>query len=50
MALQREKRFEFEQLKEIMMALADADVKMKQGTMEKNLTFELLLYQLVQRH
>lgn len=50
MALQREKRFGINQLKHIMIALADADAKMKQGTMEKNLTFELLLYQLIQRN
>ncbi|GAB3795269.1 DNA polymerase III subunit delta [Virgibacillus kimchii] len=46
-ALSRERQFSVESLKEIMDKLADTDAQMKQGTMEKGLSFELLLYDLI---
>lgn len=48
-AYQREKSFTKEQLEAIILKLADADATMKQGTMEKALAFELLLYELTQK-
>lgn len=46
-ALSREKQFSTGKLKYIMEQLAIADARMKQGRMEKNLAFELLLYELI---
>lgn len=47
-ALSREKKFTIEKLEDIMSKLSDADAVMKQGKMEKELAFELLLYDLIQ--
>lgn len=47
-ALKRERQFSVEMLQIIMDKLADADATMKQGGMEKGLTFELLMYDLIQ--
>ncbi|WP_345239783.1 DNA polymerase III subunit delta [Pontibacillus salipaludis] len=47
MALGRARGFNEQQLGTIMQLLTDTDAAMKQGRMEKNLAFELLLYQLV---
>ncbi len=47
MALKRERFFSFEELNEIMNQLAETDYKLKQGKMEKELAFELLLYNLI---
>ncbi|WP_029266829.1 DNA polymerase III subunit delta [Virgibacillus alimentarius] len=46
-ALSREKQFSKRKLEHIMDQLADADSAMKRGQMEKDLVFELLLYELV---
>lgn len=46
-ALSREKQFSVKRLETIMDMLTEADATMKQGGMEKGLTFELLLYDLV---
>lgn len=48
-ALDREKIFSEKKLKEIIAKLAIADSTIKQGKMEKGLTFELLLYDLIQK-
>ncbi|GAA0442970.1 DNA polymerase III subunit delta [Lentibacillus halophilus] len=48
MALQREKKFTATRLQDIMDKLAETDHAMKDGSMEKELAFELLLYHLVQ--
>lgn len=48
MALTREKRFRLEKLEQIMIRLTETDAAMKQGTMDKNLSFELLLYDLIE--
>ncbi|WBX79088.1 DNA polymerase III subunit delta [Virgibacillus salarius] len=45
-AMQREKQFSIDTLEYIMDQLADADAAMKQGSMEKELAFEILLYHL----
>lgn len=47
-ALQRERQFSVEKLQHIMDMMTNADATMKQGGMEKGLTFELLLYDLIQ--
>ncbi|MFD2630887.1 DNA polymerase III subunit delta [Oceanobacillus kapialis] len=47
-ALNREKRFQLEVLQRIIDRLANADAAMKVGAMEKELTFELLLFDLIQ--
>jgi DNA polymerase-3 subunit delta len=47
-ALKRERRFTLEGLHRIMDKLAETDAQMKQGTMEKSLSFEFLLYDLIQ--
>lgn len=48
MAMQRERGFSNEQLGAIIHELANTDAKMKQGKMEKNLAFDLLLYRLIE--
>ncbi|MFC4022735.1 DNA polymerase III subunit delta [Oceanobacillus longus] len=47
-ALGREKKFTVRKLEDIISKLTDADSVMKQGRMEKELAFELLLYDLIQ--
>ncbi|MEC5422196.1 DNA polymerase III subunit delta [Virgibacillus sp. C22-A2] len=47
-ALNREKRFTVNHLQAILDKLTNADAVMKQGKMEKELAFELLLYELIQ--
>ncbi|MYL33408.1 DNA polymerase III subunit delta [Pontibacillus yanchengensis] len=47
MALKRERGFSEGQLAQITQLLTEADASMKQGKMEKNLSFELLLYELI---
>ncbi|TQS74598.1 DNA polymerase III subunit delta [Ornithinibacillus gellani] len=47
-AWNREGRFSMDRLKQVMDNLANTDAAMKQGKMEKNLAFELLLYNLIQ--
>ncbi|MFC0522545.1 DNA polymerase III subunit delta [Pontibacillus salicampi] len=47
MALKRERGFSNNQLGSITQLLTEADASMKQGKMEKNLSFELLLYRLI---
>ncbi|MEW9675823.1 DNA polymerase III subunit delta [Lentibacillus sp. L22] len=47
-AAKREARFSNQTLQTIMDKLTEADTMMKQGKMEKQLAFELLLYELVQ--
>lgn len=46
-AMKRERQFTYEQLAEIIHSLSEADARMKQGTMDKSLIFEMLLYKLV---
>lgn len=46
-ALQRERQFSIKQLKYMINRLADTDEIMKQGKMDKNIAFELLLYDLI---
>lgn len=46
--LKREKHFTVARLQDIMDKLANTDATMKKGEMEKELAFELLLYELVQ--
>lgn len=46
-ASERERNFSVERLETIIDKLANTDATLKQGTMEKNLTFELLLYDLI---
>ncbi|WP_099158564.1 DNA polymerase III subunit delta [Virgibacillus ndiopensis] len=46
-AMGREQRFTTQALQEILDKLANADATMKQGKMEKDLAFELLLYELI---
>ncbi|MFA1820470.1 DNA polymerase III subunit delta [Virgibacillus oceani] len=48
-ALKRERQFTLSNLKSIMDKLASTDAQMKQGTMEKGLAFEFLLYDLIQQ-
>ncbi len=47
MALKRERAFTNEELNEIIQQLAETDYIMKQGQMDKELAFEMLLYQLI---
>ncbi|WP_431798771.1 DNA polymerase III subunit delta [Halobacillus andaensis] len=47
MALKRERAFTNEELNRIIQELANTDFMMKQGQMEKELAFEMLLYQLI---
>ncbi|AIF66854.1 DNA polymerase III subunit delta [Terribacillus saccharophilus] len=47
LALKREAHFSEEELKHILFLAAETDADMKQGRMEKNLAFELLLQQIV---
>lgn len=47
-AMDREKRFSVERLNGIIDKLTETDATIKQGKMEKELAFELLLYELVQ--
>lgn len=47
-AMKRERRYKVRNLECIIDILTDADETMKRGKMEKNLAFELLLYDLVQ--
>ncbi|MFP7493574.1 DNA polymerase III subunit delta [Terribacillus saccharophilus] len=47
LALKREAHFSEEELKEILFLAAETDADLKQGRMEKNLAFELLLQQIV---
>ncbi|UOQ93796.1 DNA polymerase III subunit delta [Halobacillus shinanisalinarum] len=47
MALKREQAFTNEELNEIIQQLAETDYIMKQGYMEKELAFEMLLYRLI---
>ncbi|MCP3025619.1 DNA polymerase III subunit delta [Halobacillus sp. A5] len=47
MALKRERAFTSEELNGIIQELAETDFVMKQGQMEKELAFEMLLYQLI---
>ncbi|WP_068674371.1 DNA polymerase III subunit delta [Oceanobacillus sp. Castelsardo] len=46
-ALSREKQFSVQKLKTIMDKLANTDAAMKRGNMEKQLAFEILLYDLI---
>lgn len=46
-AYQREKQFTKKQLEVIIMSLAKADAMIKQGSMEKTLVMELLLYEII---
>lgn len=46
-ASERERNFSIMRLETIMDKITNADASMKQGKMEKNLTFELLLYDLI---
>lgn len=47
-ALNRERQFSVERLQLIMDRLTNADATMKKGEMEKGLTFELLMFELIQ--
>lgn len=47
LAYQRERRFSISELEKIMDKLTTADATIKQGKMEKELVFELLLYDLI---
>ncbi|PAE31081.1 DNA polymerase III subunit delta [Oceanobacillus profundus] len=47
-ALSRERQFSTQKLQDVIRKLADTDALMKQGKMEKDLAFELLLYDLIQ--
>lgn len=47
-AMSRESRFTVSRLQDIIVKLTDADANIKQGKMEKELAFELLLHDLVQ--
>ncbi|WP_245807715.1 DNA polymerase III subunit delta [Halobacillus massiliensis] len=47
MALKRERGFTSEELNRIIQELAEADLAMKQGQMDKVLAFEMLLYRLI---
>ncbi|MFC4558874.1 DNA polymerase III subunit delta [Virgibacillus kekensis] len=48
-ALNRERKFSVNRLEEIVDKLTEADAAIKQGRMEKELAFELLLYDLISR-
>lgn len=47
-ALNRERQFTVERLERIMIQLTNTDAAIKQGKMEKDLAFELLLYELIE--
>ncbi|WP_174613865.1 DNA polymerase III subunit delta [Virgibacillus ihumii] len=47
-AMNRERQFSVRRLEEIMDRLTEADASIKRGQMEKELAFELLLYELIQ--
>lgn len=47
LALKREKYFTHSKLKQIIYTLTETDAKLKQGKLEKNLAFELLLYEII---
>ncbi|WP_182200525.1 DNA polymerase III subunit delta [Paraliobacillus salinarum] len=47
MSLSREKYFTKEKIESILNECANADIKIKQGLMDKKLVFELLLYQII---
>ncbi|MFD1609866.1 DNA polymerase III subunit delta [Oceanobacillus luteolus] len=47
-ALKRERQFTIDKLERIIIQLADTDAAIKQGRMEKDLAFELLLYELIE--
>lgn len=46
LAAERARRFSYEQLNMIITALMETDAGIKQGSMDKNIAFELLLFQL----
>lgn len=48
-ALSRERQFTVERLTQIMDRLADTDAQMKRGTVEKGLSFEFLLHDLIRQ-
>ncbi|KGX93563.1 DNA polymerase III subunit delta [Pontibacillus halophilus JSM 076056 = DSM 19796] len=50
MAMKRETGFTKQQLDDIMLHLSEADAAMKQGRMEKELAFEMLLYRIIHRN
>ena len=47
-AMSRERMFSVDKLERIMMQLAETDAAIKQGKMEKELAFELMLYELIE--
>ena len=47
-ALNRERQFTIDKLERIIIQLADTDAAIKQGKMEKELAFELMLYDLIE--
>ncbi|WP_093191985.1 DNA polymerase III subunit delta [Salimicrobium halophilum] len=47
LAGQREKKFSQEMLDHIMLSLSETDSHMKSGTMEKELAFEMMLYEII---
>lgn len=47
-AMNREKQFTVDKLERIMIQLADTDANIKQGKIEKDIAFELLLYELIE--
>lgn len=47
-AMKRERQFSVDKLERIMIQLARTDAAMKQGKMEKELAFEMLLYELIE--
>lgn len=47
LAYQRSRHFSIERLEQIMMMFSETDIKMKQGLIEKDIAFELLLYNLI---
>lgn len=49
LAMKRQSGFTFTELKQIMDRIAEVDLQMKTGAMEKSIAFELLLYYLVEQ-
>lgn len=47
-AMNRERQFTVDKLERIMIQLADTDANIKQGKIEKDIAFELLLYELIE--
>lgn len=47
-AMNRERQFTIDKLERIIIQLAETDAAIKQGRMEKDLAFELLLYELIE--